>query len=66
MGKHIQEDSLFGKVGFNSLMIGDNNIFPENTDRVLKILAGRDIALRIENNQLVVESLGPKFETREW
>jgi len=66
MGKHIQEDSFYGKVGFNALVIGDSVIVPENTDAALKLIPGIGISLVIEDNQLVIDAITPVFEDKKW
>lgn len=66
MGKHIQEDSYYGKMGFSSLKIGEQYVVPENTSSVLELLAGYGISLEIVDNKIKVNNTLPVFSVKEW
>lgn len=67
MGKHIQEDSLYGKVGFSSVRVGGQNfIVPENTDGILDFELGYGISIQVINNKLKIEATQPSFTTSAW
>lgn len=66
MGKHIQEDSYYGKQGFSLIKIGDNAIAPENTQAILEILVGYGMSIQTIDNKLKIETTVPFFVDKEW
>lgn len=67
MGKHIQEDSYYGKQGFSAVRVGGQNfLVSENTDAVLDFILGYGISVQIIDNKLKIEATEPVFASSEW
>lgn len=66
MGKHIQEDSYYGKMGFSSLKIGEQFIVPENTSSILELVPGHGISIEVVENKIRFNNTMPIFTIKEW
>lgn len=66
LGKHIQEDSYYGKMGFSLLKIGANEIAPENTNAILEFVPGYGMSVQRINNKVHFSTTTPHFTTKEW
>lgn len=67
MGKHIQEDSYYGKQGFSAVRVGGQNyLVSENTDAVLDFILGYGISMQIIDNKLKIEATEPSFNVSQW
>lgn len=67
MGKHIQEDSYYGKQGFSAVRVGGKNyLVAENTDAILDFVLGYGISIQMIDNKLKIEATEPSFRMSEW
>lgn len=69
MGKHLQEDALYGKRPFGALIINGSYaqvLAPEDTNGVLNFVEGYGISLTFSDNRLVIAQSEPSWDTNEW